>query len=111
MENYFGFPPPAVVFSDVFSLSISGPFVCCFKPSSRQRERVLWKPSVPSGGLQPAHGPERGGDVLLPPARPGRQASPGAGLGWAGSSGALGEPLRAPGDQASSGRGPAAISP
>lgn len=89
-----------------FSLSVSGPFVCCFKPPSCQRERVLWKPSVPCGGLQPPLGPEHGGDVLLPPPRLCRQASPWgwAGLGWL-LQGTLGEP------QGSSGRDPVSISP
>lgn len=63
------FSPLAVVFSDVFFLCVPGPSVCCFKSSTRQRERVLWKPCIPCGRIQPKNSPEHGGDVLVPPAR------------------------------------------
>ena len=81
------FSPPAVLFSDVFFLCLSGPPVRCFKSPARQRERVLWEPRVPRGSVQPQHGQERRGDLLRPPTRARGQAST-AGAGG----GARGEP-------------------
>lgn len=90
------FSPPAVVFNDVFFPCAPGPPVCGFEPSTRQRERVLWKPCIPCGGVQPQHSQEQGGDGLLPPTRAHRKAGTGALLlepfvvVWGGSLGRLG---------------------
>lgn len=63
------FSPPTVVFSDVFFLCVSGPSVCCFKSSTRQRERVLWKSCIPGDCIQPQNSQKHWSDLLVPPTR------------------------------------------